>query len=238
MSLILPFVPLSGIEVSLAVTEEDKNQAYRLIHNSYVAAGYIGPRPDGLKKPQNAGSSSTHTLVAKIKGNVVGTITLMNQYEGQFPMESEFDLKEYSQDRTRTSEVGGLAVDPLFRKMKGAVLFPLFRAIVDFSREELDIDNLIITYNPRLAELYECLLLFRRIPGTKKVALSSVDGAPALAAHLNLVTAPKEYQKAYGNRKTKHNLYRYLFVRNAPCIKLPSAQPFTISWSAPKEQKI
>lgn len=66
-----------GAVVERASTAEDLAKAYRLVHQVYLESGYIKPEPSGLRLRIFETSSETATFVAKVKGEVVGVISVV-----------------------------------------------------------------------------------------------------------------------------------------------------------------
>ena len=65
----LPPLP-KGIELSLAVTRDDLEAAYRLLHDVYTEIGFMEHHPSGLRLNVYNMLPHTSTVVAKIDGKV------------------------------------------------------------------------------------------------------------------------------------------------------------------------
>jgi len=215
------------LEVKLAETREELEACYRLLHDSYVAAGFMKTHPSGLRlTPYNALPTTT-TLCAKFSGRVVGTLTMVRDGVFGFPMQSAFDLQPVRAVGGAIAEISGLAVHPDFRDTQGAILFPMMKFVHEYCTEYSDTRHLVIAAHPQQIGLYEALLQFRRLRGKPVKHYEFANGAPAVAATLDLAQASVSLRALYQGRPMRSNLHKYFFSLKLEALKLPKRRYFT-----------
>lgn len=67
----------SGVAVTRATSWRELQGAYKLVHDVFVEAGYINPRPCGLRLRSFESLAETATFVAQAEGQVVGVQSLV-----------------------------------------------------------------------------------------------------------------------------------------------------------------
>lgn len=200
--------PSKSLEIKIADTQQELEQAFRLLHDSYVKANYMQPDPTGLRiLPQHL-LSQTATIVAKWDGQVVGTMSMIRDNPLGLPMEKMFSVADRRQTGRRLTEVSSLAIDPKYRGLVNQVLFPLFRFGIQYSRELFGTHEFVAATTPDLAEVYVSYLCFERL--TKKAqAYDFANGTNAVAVYLNFDTANERWHKAFNHRPDSANFYKY-----------------------------
>ncbi|OXJ20077.1 hypothetical protein CFB39_08975 [Burkholderia sp. AU6039] len=68
---------LEGITIGLAGTLAEREQAFRLVHESYVARGIALPARSGLMFSPHHILPGTTTFIAMRSGRLIGTISLV-----------------------------------------------------------------------------------------------------------------------------------------------------------------
>jgi GNAT superfamily N-acetyltransferase len=213
--------PDPRLSFEIAQTQDDLEACFRILHDAYVAAGYMLPSPSGLRVTLYHALPTTTTLCAKFDGQVVGTISIIREGVFGFPLQSVFDLTSVRARGGRIAEISALAIDPAFRKTGGSVLFPLMKFMYEYCREMFDTRHLVIAVNPATVELYEALLFFDRLQQHTIERYDFANGAPAVGATLDLLTAPDAFARAYGGRQPKRDLHRYFVHTPLANIRRP-----------------
>ena len=90
-----------------------------------------------------------------------------------------------------------------------------------------DTRHLVIAVNPDRIELDESLLFFRRLQENTVDRYDFANGAPAVGATLDLNHAPAIFERVYGRRSLRKNLFRYFVQTRLPNIDLPKRRYFT-----------
>jgi hypothetical protein len=219
--------PDPRLTLKIADTQEELEACFGLLHDAYVAVGFMQPAPSGLRATAYHALPTTTTLCAKYDGEVVGTISLIRQSPFGFPLQAVFDLSSVEAERGQIAEVSALAVHPKYRKTGGAILFPLMKFMHAYSTRFFDTRHLVIAVNPYHIELYESLLSFRRLPQKTVAAYDFANGAPAVGATLDLSQAEALFARAYARKPPRKSLHHYFFRMELPNIQLPQRRYYT-----------
>jgi GNAT superfamily N-acetyltransferase len=219
--------PDQRLVLKIAETREELEQCFSLLHDAYVAEGYMKPSPSGLRATIYHALPTTTTLCAKYDGRVVGTLSLIRESVFGFPLQAIFDLTEIRARGGKVAEVSALAVHKDFRKTGGAILFPLMKFMYEYCTAFFDTRHLVIAVHPSRIEMYESLLFFERLAANKVDRYDFANGAPAVGATLDLRRAPRVYRQVYGRKAARRNLYAYFVKVRLPNIVLPGRRYFT-----------
>lgn len=213
--------PDARLQLKVASTQAELEACFSLLHDAYVRAGFMQPHPSGLRVTAYHALPTTTTLCALMDGRVVGTLSLIRDGVFGFPMQTAFDLSSVRQRGGQIAEISALAVAPDYQRSGGAILFPLMKFMYEYSRRCFDTRHLVIAVNPRHIELYEALLFFERLPDAERTQYDFANGAPAVAATLDLEQAEARFARAYGGRPAPRNLHRYFVQTALPNIQWP-----------------
>ena len=214
--------PDSRLEFGIAKTRAELAACYEVLHDSYVASGYMLPSPSGLRVTIYHALPTTTTLYAKFDGVVVGTMSLVREGIFGFPLQSAFDLSAIRARVGNIAEISALAIKPSFRKTGGSVLFPLMKFMYEYCRTYFDTRHLVIAVNPKMIELYEALLFFERLSERPIDRYAFANGAPAVGATLDLDNAHELFKSEYNSRSLRKNLYKYFAETSIANIKWPN----------------
>ncbi|MDE2276536.1 MAG: GNAT family N-acetyltransferase [Burkholderiales bacterium] len=217
-----------AFKLKIASTQDELEACFALLHDAYVASGFMRPHPSGLRVTPYHALPTTTTLCAKMGDKVVGTLSIVREGVFGFPMQSAFDIGSVRARSGRIAEISALAVHPAYRKTGGAILFPLMKFMYEYCTRYFDTRHLVIAVNPRHIEMYESLLFFRRLTAQVVDRYDFVNGAPAVGATLDLQQAPQLFERAYGHKAPKRNLHRYFVELRLPQIDFPS-RPWHLS---------
>ena len=213
--------PDPRLVLKIADTQEELEACFRILHDAYVAAGFMTPDPSGLRVTIYHALPTTTTLCAKWDGQVVGTISMIREGVFGFPMQSAFDLNPVRRRAGNIAEVSALAVAPAFRKTGGKILFPLMKFMYEYCLTYFDTRHIVIAVNPNKIEMYESLLFFDRLQTQVVDNYAFANGAPAVGASLDLVRADAVLAQVYGAKRDSKNLHRYFTQNRLPNIQLP-----------------
>jgi len=219
--------PTDRLELKIADTREELEACFKLLHDAYVASGFMKRDPSGMRVTIYHALPTTTTLCAKYDGQVVGTLSLIRESVLGFPLQRIFDLTELREKKGKIAEVSALAIHPRFRRTGGSILFPLMKFMYEYCRTFFDTRHLVIAVNPAHIEMYESLLFFQRLTQNIVENYDFVNGAPAVGAALDLTTAPEIFRKHYGSKPPKRNLYAFFTQVKLANIRLPSRRFYT-----------
>ena len=213
--------PDSRLQLGIASSQSDLEACFALLHDAYVGSGFMKPDPSGLRVTPYHALPTTTTLCARFDGQVVGTLSIVREGVFGFPMQAVFDLSEVRAQPGRIAEISALAVHPDFRSTGGRILFPLMKFMYEYCTRYFDTRHLVIAVNPKHIEMYEALLLFRRLATQEVSSYDFVNGAPAIGATLDLLSAPHLFESTYAGRPLKKNLHHYFTKVALPNIQFP-----------------
>ena len=213
--------PDPRLELKIADTQDELEACFRLLHDAYVASGFMQPDPSGLRVTVYHALPTTTTLCAKVDGQVVGTLSMIRDGVFGFPLQSVFDLTALRAQGGNIAEISALAIAPAYRKTGGKLLFPLMKFMYEYAREYFDTRHLVIAVNPNKIEMYESLLFFQRLHGSEVDRYDFANGAPAVGASLDLVQAPELFRQAYAHRRPRKDLHHYFTTCRLPNIRMP-----------------
>jgi len=216
--------PDPRLELKIARTQAELEACFALVHDAYVADGFMPAHPSGLRVTPYHALPTTTLLCATFDGQVVGTLSIVREGVFGFPMQSAFDLSSVRARGGRIAEISALAVHPAFRRGGGRVLFPLLKFMYECCAH--DTRHLVIAVHPSRAELCEALLMFDRLPTPAVDHYGFAGGAPAIGMALDLQQAAQQYQDLYGGRSDRRNLHRYFVEGRLPQIPGPARRPF------------
>jgi hypothetical protein len=193
-----------------------------LLHDAYVASGFMQPHPSGLRVTPYHALPTTTTLYARFGEQIVGTLSIIREGVFGFPLQSVFDLTAVRALPGRIAEISALAIHPDFRNTGGAILFPLMKFMYEYCTKYFDTRHLVIAVNPKHIDMYESVLLFRRLQAQPVASYDFVNGAPAVGATLDLASAAEAYRAVYEGRRTERNLHHYFTKIVLPNICFPT----------------
>ncbi|CAN5392843.1 hypothetical protein BH11PSE9_BH11PSE9_01160 [soil metagenome] len=219
--------PDPRLQLKIADTQEELEACFRILHDAYVASGFMQPDPSGMRVTIYHALPTTTTLCAKYDGQVVGTMSLIREGVFGFPLQSVFDLTSVRAKTGRIAEISALAVHPSFRKTGGTILFPLMKFMYEYCTTFFDTRHLVIAVNPNKIEMYESLLFFERLQESAVANYDFANGAPAVGATLDLHRAPELMRQIYGRKKGRKNLHNYFVNTRLTNIVFPTRRYFT-----------
>ncbi|MBK1612232.1 hypothetical protein CKO44_01980 [Rubrivivax gelatinosus] len=219
--------PDERLQIRIADTRPELEACFRLLHDAYVASGFMKPHPSGLRVTPYHALPTTTTIAAFWEGEVVGTLSMIREGVFGFPLQSVFDLSAVRAQPGRIAEISALAVHPKFRSTGGKILFPMMKFMHDYCVQYFDTRHIVIAVNPSKIELYESLLFFRRLQAAEVDHYDFANGAPAVGATLDLHEVPTLFKHGYEGRPPRKDLHQYFVVSKLANARLPSRRYFT-----------
>ncbi len=219
--------PDARLQLGIAATRDELEACFALLHDAYVACGFMAPQSSGLRVTPYHALPTTTTLYARFDGEIVGTLSIVREGVFGFPLQSVFDLTALRAQPGQIAEISALAVHPKFRKTGGTVLFPLMKFMYEYCTRYFDTRHLVIAVNPNRIELYEALLFFCRLQAQVVDNYDFAGGAPAIGATLDLAAAPEVFRAAYGGRSVRKDMHRYFTRTPMANIRWPARPYFT-----------
>jgi hypothetical protein len=219
--------PDARLSLGIATTQQELEACFALLHDAYVASGFMRPDPSGLRVTPYHALPTTTTLFARFDGQIVGTLSIIRDGVFGFPLQSVFDLTAVRAQPGRIAEISALAIHPSHRNTGGTVLFPLMKFMYEYCTRFFDTRHLVIAVNPKHIDMYESLLLFQRLQAQVVDNYDFVNGAPAVGATLDLAAAPEMFRASYAGRRPEKNLHHYFTQVTLPNIHFPERPYYT-----------
>ena len=197
------------IVFDIASSQNDLDQAFHLLHDAYVREGYSKPHASGRRITDYHLLPSTTTLVARAQGQIVATVSIIRDGHFGLPADGVVDLSPFRKRNERLGEVSSLAIKPEFRGRSGEVMFYLFKYLYHYSKALFGLDRFVIVVNPNRITLYESVILFVPLHRSAIKNYGFANNAPAVAATLDLRSAPQRWRRAYDHMPPNKNIYRF-----------------------------
>ena len=197
------------LDFGLATDRRTLEQAFRLQHDQYVAHGYMDAHPSGWRLSLHNALSATRVFVARSRGRVVGTMTLIADSPLGLPMDEIYtdELRRLRDARCNLAEVSALALDPEYQSSGVPILLRLIRMMVIYAAQT--VSDLCIAINPHHAAFYRKAFHFQDIGGLKQYG--KVNGAPAIALRLDLALARSLMSQLRDGHRMLSEVYEFLF---------------------------
>ena len=185
-----------NVELRIASRREHYAGAFRLVHDMYCKTGLAQPNPLGMRVTPYQLLDTSQVFVALLNGEVICTLTLVQDGELGLPMEQVYpgQIQERRELGLRIAEVSCLADRRLSPKRFFSLFSDLCRVMAQFARLS-EVDEIWIACHPKHAPLYEHRLAF-----TTRGALTdypTVLGNPAVPLCLDLRTAAQTHPAAW-----------------------------------------
>lgn len=214
---------------------QDYYTALKLVQDVYIEEGYVNAQeiscPCRILK--NHLFDKTAVFIGKKNKKLIYTASLFPDSPDRLPMDTIFgkELDLLRAQGRKIGEVGCLATHPDVRDGSQNTLMHGNKILFKYAMDHLQLDDLVITVNPKHAPIYKQLLLFDDLGNGKVKAYPKVNKNPAVALRINLRQVKEVFRQCYGNNTPETNLHHFLFVKKSPLLQLPAnntlvANPF------------
>ncbi len=190
------------IELKVAATRNERQAAFELIYNSYRRVGLCASNLNGVRFTPYQLLPTTDIIIARLRGEVISTLSLVRDGDLGLPMEQIFGDEVASRRAAgrQLAEVSGLAD----RRQGTARFFALFcdmgRLMAQLA-DRLGTTELLVTVHPRHAPLYRRYMAFEPLGDCREYP--TVQGRPAVALSLDFsrakVECPKSWREFFGS---------------------------------------
>ncbi|HET6690540.1 MAG TPA: hypothetical protein VFG74_06705 [Miltoncostaeaceae bacterium] len=180
------------ITVTLADSVADIDRALAVLHDGYVEAGYLTPRPSGRRMHPAYLNPGTVFILAHMEGDVVGTCAIVA--DGPFGLPSDRAFQEEN-DALRAAgglcECGSLTVSRRHRRHTRRIVMRMFATASRVARDEFSDANVVIAVTPENERFYR-----------------GIAAAEPLAEPRPLYGAPASLMRTTGRRIAEHSAGR------------------------------
>ncbi|HKQ29873.1 MAG TPA: GNAT family N-acetyltransferase [Burkholderiales bacterium] len=155
-------VALDAFELSPARTVAELAQACSLVHDAYVGLGIATPTPTGMLVSPSHLAHETVVFLARARGRVVGTISVIVDGPAGLPLEHDYpsELATLRRHARRLAEIGSLAVVP--DRRRSGVNALLTMASLWAVQHVGAASHCVIGVHPRAIDYYRALYGFRQ----------------------------------------------------------------------------
>lgn len=197
----------------MATTDEEIRQSYYLLYSQYKNNEIPEDSRQFLRISKHYAFPTSCLFIAKHESTVIATLVLIPDSEMGLPMDAGWDLSNLRNSHGKIAEISGLSVKPGFRHKTGALLFPLFSALLYHCQKNLSIKALVIKTPTLIKHYYSCLLGFQPVNDPKQT-LPYSDSVKAYGQFLSIT--PSGLDKQMTDRPRLRNdraglIYRSLF---------------------------
>lgn len=190
--------PPSNLTFKVAETRQELESAFRILHDAYVSMGFMRPSPSGMRITIFNALPGTCTLVALWDGEVIGTVSIIQDSPMGFPIEHIYQIAQFREKNIRLAEISALAIEKRFRGDPNVILFSLFKFVHEYCERYLGVEGILMAMPPDMSEFYERILFCRRISAQVIDEYEYVNGAPAVGLYINFQECLEVCQARYG----------------------------------------
>lgn len=185
-------------QISLARTQDDLKQAFGLLYRSYVSAGLASSNSVEMRVTPYHALPTTEVFVAKVRGEVISTLTMTDDNAWGLPMESMYG-QEIAKLRSskRIAEMGCFAD----RRESPARFMRVFSALSRFivqTAHTRGIAALVLAAHPRHAKFYERILGFQQLGGLTSCPYAQGNPAVALVMDFDSLRGTAIHERLFG----------------------------------------
>ena len=210
-----------GFQCKIARSTEELEAACRIVHDSYVQAGYMDPQPSGLRLTLHHALPKTTIFLVTRDEQFIATSTLFPDSPLGLPMDSLYreELNRLRLSGRILGEVGSLAVHREFREPNPTLPLFIHKMIYRYALENLKMDDTVLTINPRHQLYYQHVMLCEKI-GEEK-SYQTVNGNPAIALRNDLATLKPRFEVFYDGFPPEKNMHGFYCREHKDIIQLP-----------------
>ncbi|HEX7045808.1 MAG TPA: hypothetical protein VF203_14475 [Burkholderiales bacterium] len=236
----IPRLPGSDVVVRLAASEEEIEQANRLVFRNYVADGFWENDETILRTNKFLHSPARTPVVVLEDGQLVGTMSIIEDSPIGLPSDSTQGplLRRLRSTSRRIAEVSAFAMNRSRCSHRKLVLF-LMSYVLQYSFYYAGLDRLVASCKPEHATFYESVLCFSKVSDLTYYDYSHACGY-LITLHL-LEAHHLLWQKYPPDPVTGESLYPFLMCDPQPCHRFPAARlsrARTTNWLAHSMPKV
>ena len=223
---------VQDLQFKIAATAHELEQAFRLVHDSYVREGYMDPHPSGLRLSIfNALPHSTVFIGCRGNEVLLATTLFPDSFLG-LPMDTLYkkELQQVRDEGRFIAEVGAFAVAPDFRDNNPTVLLYLQKMLYHYTVSYLKIDDFVVTINPKHRLFYQHLIMFSQIGEERQY--ENVKDSPAIAMRSDLRTFLERVEEQYRDLPPEKNLHSFVCSPLGDSLSLPVGKKPVSVWNA------
>lgn len=204
-----------------AETQDEIEEALKIIHESYSHLGYIDPRPEQVHFNSFLCLPTTTILILKYKEEVIGTMSIVQDSPFGLPSEATWNLDHLKASKKRIAEVSALTIKKGHKNSKGHLLLTLCKLMYEFNLKTLKLDGVVMAATLEVEPFYSDILLFKKVVPKTGQEHKAVKGNKSTCCFLDFNEAKPEFISEYGSKEKHKNLYHFFAEFISPNIRLP-----------------
>jgi len=217
---------LLGITFKVAETRDEREQAFRLLHDAYERRGIIEAHPSGMRVSAFAILPTTAQFIGVRDGRVLCTMSFIEASPLGLPMQEAYaaEIAPLLRSGRRVAEIGALAVAP-GQRGRGLALM-MYNLMFRWARFHRRVDDFVMVMHPRMADFFRSVMFFRPLGPEREI--DSLRAAPAIALHATLDGLEQDYLRTYElgrfadrDPRSPRNLYRFFRTADFENLSLP-----------------
>ena len=208
--------------VKIAETQAEHEQASRLLFDAYVETDLVPQRGVPVRVTSYLMLPTTVRFVAVVEGEVVATLSLVQDSELGLPLEAAYGtaVQALRVKGERIAEIGALAVKPKHRNHGLTML--LYKLMWQTAAQWLGVKHLIVAVRPEVEMFYAATLRF--VPLTQASLRYPGINSASCALHLPLEGAQAEFKRTFANLAPGlFNPYTFFVETQHSQVKLPQS---------------
>lgn len=205
-----------------AETEDEIEQALRLVYDSYTKLGYINKKIEQLHFNTFLCLPTTTILILKHRDEVIGTMSIVPDSPFGLPCEATWDIKAIKASKKRVAEVSSLTIKNTHKNSRGHLLLTFCKLMYEYNLKTLNLDAVFMAATLEVEPFYTDLLLFKRAVPVTGQEHKSVNGNKSTCCVLDFNEAKAEFIREYGSKEKEKNLFYFFTSFKSPNIQLPS----------------
>ena len=204
----LPSGRLREVQYKVAQTQDEVEQALKLIQDSYVESKLTHKSSEEIRINKYKLLPTTTIFIAKYKDEVVATASQVMDTGLGLPIESFISLENQRKTGRRISEITGLAVKKAWRSQSTGIFFPLISYSVLYCRRIIGTQDVVIVTRASVQKFYRAIFGFKPL-SLKATAHTGVNNHLSFAQILDLDKLEENFKSLYGLRRPTHkNVYK------------------------------
>ncbi len=191
------------IQFSIASSIEDLSSALILIQDNYKRLN-MTDKEDLIRASKYNLLPTTIVFVAKIRDEIVGTISVMVDSSLGLPIDAFSDVSHFRHGG-RVVEIGGFCIKESYRSRNSGISVPLALMALKYCIEKIQSDYIVLTVRKSVALFYQDICCFK--PFGKRKRHSGVMGLKSASLVVDTKTYLDRLKVSYSGRPIERNLY-------------------------------
>lgn len=146
-----------------AETPDEIKQALTLVHDSYVALGYMDQSESRMRFSKFLALPTTVILIAKWNEEVVGTLSIVSDSAFGLPSDPVWSEHKFRERGELIAEISSLSIKKDFVFRRGKLLMALCKIMYLYCSKILKVDAIVASTTTEVEPFYTDILLFKTL---------------------------------------------------------------------------